>query len=270
MKRIIFLSVAAITVLILTVCWAAETKEPNDGGAAGVKKPRPRVELVTVVDFYMRDGNTVSGKLISDDKNQLVVEEPQQSTLVVRTYTKKNVDTRTVAMKTMPESQYYSRLGEYFAAQTWDFKDDPDEFIQAIRCFDKAKQSLEQSGADQEKIAEIDKAIQKISRDKEVWTTQVESRAKLKKLEYEAEAENRLKKLEQQVMESNAKLLESIKSMDKTMEDVQNDYRRLEKNLTDLNKDFVEQVRNLQAQINDNRVAINDLAAQMFLISRGR
>jgi hypothetical protein len=221
-----------------------------------------------MVDFYMRDGNTVSGKLLSDDKNQLVVEEPQESTVIVRTYSKRDVDTRTVATRTMPESQYYSRLGEYFTAKTWDFKDDPDEFIQAIRCYEKAKQSLEQSGAEPEKIAEIDKAIQKIQHDKEVWTEQVGSRAKLKKLEYDAEAENRLKQLEKQVTESSVKLNESIKYLDKTTADVRNDYQRLEKNLTDLNKDYVEQVRNLQAQINDNRAAINDLSVRLFIITR--
>jgi hypothetical protein len=268
MKRIIFLKVTAISLLIFTVCFAIETKEPNDGNTVGVKKPRPRVEIITMVDFYMRDGNTVSGKLLSDDKNQLVVEEPQESTVIVRTYSKRDVDTRTVATRTMPESQYYSRLGEYFAAKTWDFKDDPDEFIQAIRCYEKAKQSLEQSGAEPEKIAEIDKAIQKIQHDKEVWTEQVGSRAKLKKLEYDAEAENRLKQLEKQVTESNVKLNESIKYLDKVTADVKNDYQRLEKNLTDLNKDYVEQVRNLQAQINDNRAAINDLSARLFIITR--
>jgi hypothetical protein len=268
MKRIIFLKVTAISLLIFTVCFAVETRESNDGNTVGVKKPRQRVEIVTIADFYMRDGNTVSGKLLSDDKNQLVVEEPQESTLIVRTYSKRDVDTRTVAMRTMPESQYYSHLGEYFAAKTWDFKDDPDEFIQAIRCYEKAKQSLEQSGADTEKTAEIDKAIQKIKHDKEVWTEQVGSRAKLKELEYKAEAENRLKQLEKQIAESNIKLNESIKYLDKATADVKGDYQRLEKNLTDLNKDYVEQVRNLQAQINDNRVAINTLSAQLFISTR--
>ena len=50
-------------------------------------------------------------------------------------------------------------IAEYFTARTWDFVDDPDDFIEAIRCYEKAKQSLQAGGADSEKIADIDKAI---------------------------------------------------------------------------------------------------------------
>jgi hypothetical protein len=261
---------AAITILWVLNCFAVSV-EPNDNNSATAltaRKPRPKVDIVTIADFYMRDGNTVSGKLLSDDKNQIVIEQLFENTVVTRTYSKRDVDTRTISMRTMPEWQYYSRLGEYFAARTWDFRDDPDEFINAIRSYEKAKESLEQSGAEPEKIADVEKTIQKIKADKEVWTSQVETRAKLKKLEYDAEAENRLKLLEKQVAESSVKLNESIKYLDKTAAGITNDYKRLEKNLADLNKDYVEQVRNLQAQINDNRAAINDLLYRMFIVAR--
>jgi DNA repair ATPase RecN len=165
----------------------------------------------------------------------------------------------------MPEWQYYSRLAEYFAAKTWDFVDDPDDFIEAIRCYEKAKQSLQ---ADSEKVADIDKAIKKIQDDREVWTREVESRAKLKKLEYEAEAENRLKKLERSVAESNVKLSESIKYLDKTAEDLKKDYQNVDKTIGDLNKDMVRQINNLQVQINDNRILINNLFVLLDLRSR--
>jgi len=266
LRKIIFKALA-ITLLVISIALAAN--EANQVKTPAAVKAKPKVELVTMVDFYLRDGNAVSGKLLSDDKTQLVVEQPQQNTVVVKTYTKKDVDTRTVSKRTMPESQYYSHLGEYFAAQAWDFRDDPDEFIQAIRCYEKAKISLEQSGAEPEKIAEADAALRKIKADKETWTAQVESRAKLKQLEYQAEAENRLKLLEKDIAESNAKLLESIKYLDKTAADIRNDYNRLEKGVTDLNKDFVEQVKNLQNQIIDNRTAINDLSYRLFLVTRG-
>jgi predicted RND superfamily exporter protein len=170
----------------------------------------------------------------------------------------------------MPEWQYYVRLAEYFAAKTWDFVDDPDDFIEAIRCYEKAKQSLQAGGADSEKIADIDKAIKKVQGDREVWTREVESRAKLKKLEYDAEAENRLKKLERSVAESNVKLNESVKSLDKTADGLKNDYTNLNKSMGDLNKDMVKQVNNLQVQLNDDRILINNLLVRMDLCCRAK
>jgi hypothetical protein len=266
MARKIILTVTAITLVILTSRLAAE--QPGESNAVGIQtpqappgaaRPKPRVEVVTMADFYMRDGNTVSGKLLSDDSTQVVIEQMLESTIIAKTYSKREIDTRTLRTRPMPEYQYYMRLGEYFAARTWDFRDDPDDFIGAIRCYEKAKQSLQASGADEERISEADKAIKKLKDDKEVWTSQVESRAKLKRLEYDAEAENRLKQLEKQVAESNVRLNESIKYLDKTAEDIKTDYQKTEKAIGDLNKDFVQQIRNLQTQIQDNQASINDI-----------
>ncbi len=267
MSRVIFMKVMAITLLLLSVCFAAALNEPNDQSSGGgqspdvtaVKKAKPRVSSVTIADFYLRDGNTVSARLLSDDKTQVVVEELLESKLVTRAYSKKEIDMRSFATRTVPEWKYYIQLGDYFVAQTWDFVDDPDDFIQAVRCYERAKQSLQAQGDDAERIAEVDGLIQKIKQDKEVWTSQVETRAKLKQFEYQAEAENRLKKLEKQIEEGNAKLSESIKSLDKAAVGLKDDYQRLEKNLTGMNKDFVEQIRILQVQINENRVLINEL-----------
>jgi hypothetical protein len=270
MTRVVFLTVTVTALVLLLNGFAASVDEPNKGDAVRpavpasespitIAKPRVRVDSVTMVDFYMRDGNTVSGKLLSDDATQLAVEQPSESTVVIKTYSKREVDTRTVRTKSMPEWQYYVKLAEYFSAKTWDFVDDPDDFIEAIRCYEKAKQSLQAGGADIEKIADIDKAIKKVQDDREVWTREVESRAKLKKLEYDAEAENRLKKLERSIAESNVKLDESLKSLDKTIDDLKKDYQNTDKAVGDLNKDMVKQINGLQAQINDNRILINNL-----------
>jgi hypothetical protein len=281
MMRVIFLTVTVIALVLLLNGFAASVDEPNKGDVVRpvvpaseapitIAKPRARVDSVTMVDFYMRDGNTVSGKLISDDATQLVVEQPFESTIITKTYSKREVDTRTVRTRSMPEWQYYVRLAEYFAAKTWDFVDDPDDFIEAIRCYEKAKQSLQAGGADSEKIADMDKTIKKIRDDKEVWTREVESRAKLKKLEYDAEAENRLKKLERSVAESNAKLNDSIKDLGKTAEDLKKNYQNTDKAIGDLNKDMVKQINNIQVQLNDDRILINNLYVRVDSCCRGK
>lgn len=281
MTRVIFLTATVIVFVLLLNGFSAGVDEPNKGDAVSpavpasempitIAKPRARVDSITMVDFYMRDGNTVSGKLISDDSTQIIVEQPFESTVVAKTYSKREVDTRTVKTRPVLEWQYYSRLAEYFAARTWDFVDDPDDFIEAIRCYEKARQSLQTGGADSAKIADIDKAIKKIRDDREVWTKEVESRAKLKKFEYEAEAENRLKKLERGVAESNVKLNESIKYLDKTADDLKKDYQKIDKTIGDLNKDMVKQINNLQVQTNDNRLLINDLYLRLDVCCRAR
>lgn len=281
MARVVFLTVTVTALVLLLNSFAASVDEPNKGDSVRpaipvsetpitIAKPRARIDSVTMVDFYMRDGNTVSGKLISDDPVQLIVEQPFESTVIAKTYSKREVDTRTVKTRPMLEWQYYSRLAEYFTARTWDFVDDPDDFIEAIRCYEKAKQSLQAGGADSEKIADIDKAIKKVKDDREVWTREVESRAKLKKLEYDAEAENRLKKLERSVAESNVKLNESIKFLDKTADGLKNDYANLNKSMGDLNKDMVKQVNSLQVQINDHLVLINNLYVRLDACCRAK
>jgi hypothetical protein len=269
MTHIILLAVTAIALL--------QADQPGD--ANGVRgeasetpivaaRPKSRVDVVTMADFYLRDGNAVSGKLLSDDGTQVVIEQMLDSIIIAKTYSKREIDTRTLRTRLMPEYQYYMRLGEYFAARTWDFRDDPDDFIGAIRCYEKARESLQAGGANEERIAEIDRAIQKLKRDKEVWTDQVESRAKLKKLEYDAEAENRLKQLEKQIAESNVKLNESIKYLDKTAADMKEDYQRLEKSIADLNKDFVQQIQNLQVRIANDEVVINDILVRLQIAGR--
>ena len=81
MKQVSVGAVAAMAFLILTVCLAQGLSEPNkdaDDAAqtSSAVARKPRVETVTMVDFYLRDGNAVSGKLLSEDKNQVVVELP--------------------------------------------------------------------------------------------------------------------------------------------------------------------------------------------------
>jgi hypothetical protein len=263
MKRIISLKIAAISLLLFSICFAAATSEPNKSSPASESviavKPKPRVDTVTMADFYLRDGNVVSGRLLSDDKNQVVIEQTSNSTLITKSYTKKEIDTRTLTTRIVPESRYYAQLAEYFKARTWDFTDDPDDFIQVIRCYEKARQALLDSGADEEKVAQVDNEIKKIKQDREVWTSQVESRAKLRKLEYDAEAESRLKNLEKQVFESNIKLNESIKYLDKTAADIKGDYQQLQNTVTGMNKDFVEQIRTLEVQIQDIREDIKNI-----------
>ena len=274
MSRINIFTIMTATIVLLTICFAA-VSDPNESDVSRsqdtMRTPivrRPRIETVNMADFYMRDGNAVSGRLLSEDNTQVTIELPSESTLITRTFSKREIDPRSLKTRPVFAYRYHSQMGEYFLARTWDFRDDPDDFIAAIRSYEKAKQSLSTASGNEDRIAEIDEAIKKIEQDREVWTREVESRAKLRKLEYEAEAEKRLKQIEKQVAESKLKLGESVKYLEKRANDLSADYQRLERNLTELNKNLVEQMRNLQLQIQENRALINDLYNRLFLMTR--
>ncbi len=275
MARMFVLIVSAIAITMLVNVFAAgvnepdktDTMKPEINEPISAAKPRARISTVTIVDFYMRDGNTVTGRLLSDDTTQLTIEIPYENGLITKNFSKREVDTRSIKKRQVQEWQYYSGLAEYFNARTWDFIDDPDDFIEAIRCYEKAKQSLEASG-DNEKISDIDKAIKKVQDDRQVWTREVESRAKLKKLEYDAEAENRLKKLERTIIEGNAKLGESIKNMDKTAEDLKKDYQNLQNDFGQLNKDMVKQLNTVQTKLNDHSSIIDNMWVRIDVCCR--
>lgn len=131
----------------------------------------------------------------------------------------------------MPEYRYYLDLADYFAGRTWDFRDDPDDFIQAIRCCEKAKSALgtTAAGQDSERIEQINERIKKLEADRQVWEIQVKSRAELKKLKFEAEAVNKLKELEEtKVNAGSQQVTKSVERLDKAVTDIQENHRKLE------------------------------------------
>jgi len=189
---------------------------------------RPRMNFVKLVDFYLRDEKLVFGKLVSEDKNKITVERLDGSRIVVSTYSKREIDTRTLHTRTIPEAKYYLELAEYFSGRTWDFRDDPDDFIQAIRCCHKARQSMAGTQRqDSEKIDEINKKIERLQADRDVWVREVESRAKLKKLEFKATIETRLKELEDKVIANS-------QEVDKITTDMKDNQQKLVRDISEM------------------------------------
>lgn len=193
--------------------------------------PTPRINAVKTVDFHLRTGELIFGKVVTEDRNKITIERLEESKIVVNTYSRREIDPRTIDTKTVPEYRYYLNLADYFSGRTWDFRDDPDDFIQAIRCCEKAKAALGESassGQDNDRIEQIDERIKKLNADRQVWESQVKSRAELKKLEFEAEAENRLKQVEAKVNTSTKQVSESVERLDKAVTDIQENHRKLE------------------------------------------
>ncbi|MFB0524511.1 MAG: hypothetical protein ACETVZ_03155 [Phycisphaerae bacterium] len=232
---------------------AAETVQRTYETAAGTITLRPRMSIIKTVDFHLRSGELVYGKQVSEDKNMITVEKLDESRVVVSTYSKREIEPRTLQTKTVPEYKYYLDLAEYFSARTWDFRDDPDDFIQAIRCCEKAKQLvLETPTPDSEKIQQINEKIQKLQADRQVWETEVRSRAELKKLEFEAEIENRLKELENKVNVDSQQIGKSLEQFDEFLTEMKDNYQRLEQNISAITQDLSRRLNVLADRVEAN------------------
>ncbi len=238
---------------------AVKTEQQTRQVSQNNDKQKPKINTVRTAAFYLRDGRPISGKLLSDEKNQITVEELLGSNIVVSAYNKKEIDSRTLTVKKVPEYNYYIQLAEYFSGRTWDFSNDPDDFIQAIRCYEKAKQSITQiQDPDGEKIEQLNRSLEKLHADRNVWIKEVESRAQLKKLELEAQLESIIKDLKDKVDAGIRRIDESIEKSGQTAADVEDNYKKLQDDIADMDKRFTSQLNLLQKQIEDTRRMIED------------
>jgi hypothetical protein len=232
---------------------AAQT-EQKERAAQGAEVARPRTAIIRMADFHLKDGKLLFGRLVDEDKNKITIEQLEGSKIIVSIYSKRDIDPRTLQIKTIPEYKYYIDLAEYFSGRTWDFTDDPDDFIQAIRCYEKAKLlSVGAEAQDNERIAQLDEKIKQLQADREVWTREVESRAKLKKLEFEAEMEKRLKELEARVTASTQKVNESVERLDKAITQIQDNQRKLEQSITVMEQETSRRLNIMAEQAEANR-----------------
>jgi len=213
-----------------------------------------RIRSIRMVDFHLKNGKLVFGKLISEDRNKVIVEQVDGSKLIVDTYSKRDIESRSLQARNVSASKYYADMAEYFAGRTWDFKDDPDDFTQAIRFFSRAKQLIEgTSQLDNQKSKEFDKKIAELKADRTVWTKQVESRAKLKELEFQAEYVTRFSELEAKINASAAKIDESVAQINAVLADVKKNSETLDKNIPALEQDLRRRMDLLGAEVEANR-----------------
>lgn len=236
----------------------AETKQEIPVMTQNDEKQRQRVNFVKTADFYLRTGKLISGKLLSDDRNKITVKKLEASAIVVSTFSKREIDSRTLHIRKVPEYKYYLELAEYFSGRTWDFRDDTDDFIQAIRCYEKARESVvETQGQDSEKIEQIDQSLEKLRADKQVWIKEVESRAELKKFEFEAEIESRVEELEDKVNANIRQVNESVERLNRIAADIEDNYQNLQESIAEIDKNLTRQLKMLEDRIEENRKLID-------------
>jgi archaellum component FlaC len=249
---------SAIFQRVLRIGAQTEQQDAETSQLAKPTRPRTRQNSVRMADFYLKDGKLIFGKLISEDKNKVIIEELSGSKIVVTAYSRREIDPRTLQTRNVPEYKYHMDLAEYFSGRTWDFRDDPDDFIQAIRCYEKAKQVVVgTSRIDTERIEQINERIKKLQADREVWAREIESRAKLKKLEFEAEIQTRLSELEDKISASSQKIDESVERLDNVIKEIKDNHQRLEQAFSMMEQDIRRQLNIMAGQIEANRRVID-------------
>ena len=259
----ITVKVFTLALVVLFFCSSGYGQADANGPAVQGRQKKANASFVKMVDFYLRDGGFVFGRVLTDDSKKVVIERRQQSSMVVTTYSRKQIDSRTLKIKKIPEYRYYLDLAEYFSGRTGDFKDDPDDFIGAIRYYEKARQLIAESlGAESERVRQVEDKIKRLKADREIWTEQAQSRSKLKALEFEATLESRLKELENKVEAGSKRIDESLTRMEKIIADMQAGFQDMEKGLSQTNREILVELNVLRGWIEANRKLIDEVDSQ--------
>ena len=216
-------------------------------------KQRQADRTVRTKTFYLKDGSVVMGRVVSEDRNQITLEHFNQSPVAVYTYAKRQIAARTTHTQIVSELDYYKKCAALFASRAWDFRYDPDDFIQSIRLYEKAKQILNEAAKpDPQEISEIDRKIAQVKADREIWITEAKSRGKLSKLQAQAVIDQRMAELKQEISK-NAAEVSAIKQT------IGQNYKALNQRISDSDGTFEDLYRRARDEIEKNKRDIDDL-----------
>lgn len=202
---------------------------PDVNSTVVKRKPVGKVQLVS---FVLNNGQSVSGKIESEDAFEIKLSQIDGVAIAYSEYYKNDIDRKTIVYKNISELDYWRNTGEHFLRKVWDFQDDPDEFIQAARCFERAKNLVADAlGENHKLVAELDAKIKQINADMENWSQQAEMRAKMRNLEALATLDTKLQQFQTQLTE-NSKAVADIRTEMKGISSLE-DYTKLRENVRD-------------------------------------
>jgi len=200
MSSIRFLLAAAIPVTVMCLVAVAaneatSNRTPGEAGSsqAAVPARRPATEMVRVISFKLKDGRAASGKIISDDRSQVTIAEIAGGKILAVSYSRVDMEPRSISYQSVSEYQYWMSTGQYFESHTWDWQDDADEFAQALRCYESARDLATQAmGKDSAAAQDADARIGKILESRERWIETAKPRAQMAELELKSTLAQRL------------------------------------------------------------------------------
>ena len=243
--------------LVYAQAAASSASEQPVTAAVGQRQKTP-IGKVKTVSFVLNDGRYVQGKVVAEDRSAITASEFAGSTIVVSAYNRDEIVAGSIRYKNVLESKYWEGAAEYFLGRTWDFEDDPDDFIQAVRCYEQAKSLVIGAyGAEHERTKQLQRKIEQVKADKKQWAAQVESRAGLRELELKVAFDQKVSRLEK-LLRQNAEQLRQINAL---LEDTQ-----LAANITEMQRNVQTLSRQARSDIESNRRRIDEL---YFLYRRG-
>jgi hypothetical protein len=232
--------------------YADENRRTQDSNTLSLR--RKPIEKVQLISFNLTGSQRINGKLVSEDPYQIEIDEVKGSRIVLATYNKNYIDKSSVIYKTVSELDYWRDMGKYFLQKVWDFQDDPDEYMQAIRCYQQARTIAEDAlGVDHKLVAELDEKINEIQKDMDKWAEQAKSRSELRKLEVLSTLDTRLQKIEEQIS-ANSDDIAAIRQELANTTAAAGDYNELRNKIADDEltiKLLQQQMLNFESQLGD-------------------
>jgi DNA repair ATPase RecN len=162
---------------------------------------------VDIISFVTLDGNTIRARIISEDKSQITVSYPQQSKMITLSYNRDQFFPNSVSKQSILEIDYWTQLGDLFESQIWDFQNDPDDFINAIRSYEKARDIAAAVRGDSHELAKFfQQKIDELNLQLQKWEQTAQKRIEQIKLENQATAEDKFKDIYKAIDENNQRL----------------------------------------------------------------
>ncbi len=238
MPKVLFMVIFSGIFACFSSLLYAQTMDPPQANVSqpGMEMNEKPVNMVQLSSFYLTDETLVSGRVVFDDGNGITLDVLEDGKIKRVTYPYRIINIRTRTIRTMTELDYYEHVARYFAGQTGDFINDPDDFIQAIRFYEKALRLLQDHP--QKNVARINsikERIEDLNQDREVWVRETQDRARLLELEDKATLNQRFEELKQE----NDRLNRALTA-------VKDDIKNLQDDFSFLNRDLNWQLRRLE------------------------
>ena len=204
---------------------------PQDVNSVPIK--RKPIENVRLVSFILNSGQRVGGRVESEDAFEIRLSEIKDAEIVSSKYYKNDIDKKSIIYKNVSGLDYWRDTGDYFLQKVWDFQNDPDEFIQAVRCFEKAKILVQDAvGAGHKLAAELNDKISRINADMQKWSEQAKTRAEMRNLETLAALDSKLQQFQEQIAE-NSKAVSDLRQEIKNVSAASGSYEQLRDKVND-------------------------------------
>ncbi|MCD4830474.1 MAG: hypothetical protein K8R02_01550 [Anaerohalosphaeraceae bacterium] len=194
-----------VCMLVFSFAAFAQNAEPN----LPVVRKRP-VKTFRLISFTLNDGQRVSGRIVTKGPIGFEIAIIDGSQIKLARYYRDDIQPRSIIYSKSSALDYWRNAGDYFLEKVGDFKDDPDEFIQAIRCFEKAKFAVSAAmGPEHKLVAELGEKIGQTKAEMDRWVELVTPRAELRKLEVLSTIDQQFEGMQTKV-ETNTKELAGV------------------------------------------------------------